>query len=251
MFNIHRISAFSDNYIWVIERDGRCALVDPGDSAPVIEWLDTHNVTLSAILLTHHHSDHCGGVLPLLKLYPNTNVYAPATESIPGVTHPVKDGDYILLLGENIRVIGTEGHTKGHIAYYGDGKLFSGDALFSAGCGRLFEGTAQQMYDSLQKLKALPDDTLVYSAHEYTLANLSFATHLEPNNQALLEYRDNIEQLREENQASLPSTIGLEKEINPFLRCDAPQLLDAIANKITSTDPVQIFARLREWKDSF
>lgn len=251
MFNIHRINAFSDNYIWVIEREGNCILVDPGDCVPVIEWLNTHNKKLTAILLTHHHSDHCGGVPPLTKRYPNTDVYAPATESISGVTHPVKDGDNIEILGGNFRVIGTQGHTKGHISYYGDKKLFSGDALFSAGCGRLFEGSAKQMYLSLQKLKTLPDETLVYSAHEYTLANLKFAHHIEPNNQALLEYSRNIEQLRKQGQASLPSTIGLEKKINPFLRSDTPELLAAITEKINSKDPIQIFATLRQWKDNF
>ncbi|NLS13176.1 hydroxyacylglutathione hydrolase [Vibrio sp. SM6] len=252
MLQIKSIPAFNDNYIWLIENhDGRCAVVDPGDAKPVLEYIQQHELTLEAIFITHHHNDHIGGVPDLVRAYPDVDVVGPKAEPIPTLTHPIEDGDQISLFDETFLVIGLPGHTLGHVAYVGDGKLFCGDTLFSAGCGRVFEGTYQQMYDSLAKLARLPQETEVYCAHEYTLSNLAFALAVEPNNGHLQQYRDDVNRLRGLNLPSLPSTLRQEKLINPFLRLDQPEVIQSTNQRTVNSDPLSIFTALREWKNEF
>ncbi len=252
MLTIKSIPAFNDNYIWLIQNnDQRCAIVDPGDAQPVLEYLDRHNLTLEAILVTHHHNDHTGGIAMLLEAFPETKVVGPAQENISSLTHNMKAGDQFLLFGETFLVVELPGHTLGHLGYIGDGKLFSGDVLFSCGCGRIFEGTAQQMFDSLNKLLTLPDDTQVFAAHEYTSSNISFALAVEPDNQDLLAFREEVFRLRAEGKPTLPTTLGKEKRINPFLRVEQPSIIKSIANRSFASTPVAVFTALREWKDLF
>ncbi|MCG7498412.1 hydroxyacylglutathione hydrolase [Vibrio sp. Of7-15] len=252
MLTVKSIPAFNDNYIWLIHNnDNHCVVVDPGDAQPVIDALQQHNFTLDAILITHHHHDHIGGVPELIRQYPGTNVVGPAQEPIPTLTHPVEDGDLVELFDEQFMVLGVPGHTLGHIAYVGDEKLFCGDTLFSAGCGRLFEGTPEQMYHSLQKLLALPDETEVYCTHEYTAANLSFALAAEPDNIYLHKYREQVTKLRVQNTPTLPSTLQQEKLINPFLRCHESTIKRSVASKAYDTSDLATFTALRQWKDEF
>ncbi|MCG9780979.1 hydroxyacylglutathione hydrolase [Vibrio brasiliensis] len=252
MLNIKSIPAFNDNYIWLIQNsDRRCAVVDPGDAAPVLAYLNEHNLSLEAILITHHHNDHIGGVPELVRQFPQVDVVGPANEPVPTLTHAVEAGDQIELFDEVFFVLGLEGHTSGHIGYVGDGKLFCGDVLFSAGCGRVFEGTMEQMYTSLSKLATLPEETEVYCAHEYTTSNVAFALAVEPDNSQLQQYRDEVNRLRAQNQPTLPTTIRREKWINPFLRTDQPSVIRSVANRTSQTDPLAIFTALREWKNEF
>ncbi len=252
MLTIKSIPAFNDNYIWLIQNsDQRCAIVDPGDAQAVLEYLDRHNLTLEAILVTHHHNDHIGGIAILLETFPEIKVVGPEQENIPHLTHNMKAGDQFLLFDETFLVVELPGHTLGHLGYIGDGKLFSGDVLFSCGCGRIFEGTAQQMFSSLNKLLALPDDTQVFAAHEYTASNISFALTVEPDNQDLLAFREEVFQLRAEGKPTLPTTLGKEKRINPFLRVEQPGIIKSIANRSAVTTPLAVFTALREWKDVF
>ena len=252
MLNIKSIPAFNDNYIWLIQNsDRRCAVVDPGDAAPVLAYLNEHNLSLEAILITHHHNDHIGGVPELVRQFPQVDVVGPANEPVPTLTHAVEAGDQIELFDEVFFVLGLEGHTSGHIGYVGDGKLFCGDVLFSAGCGRVFEGTMEQMHTSLSKLAALPEETKVYCAHEYTTSNVAFALAVEPDNSQLQQYRDEVNRLRAQNQPTLPTTIRREKWINPFLRTDQPSVIRSVANRTSQTDPLAIFTALREWKNEF
>lgn len=251
------VRAFEDNYIWVIRGASatHAALVDPGDAAPVLDALPKLGLTPAAILCTHHHGDHVGGIPELRRHFPDVPVYGPAHEQIEGITHTLRDGDEIALpqLGVRFHILEVPGHTRGHVAYYGQRWLFCGDTLFSAGCGRLFEGTAQQMYGSLARLAALPSDTLVYCAHEYTLANLRFALAVEPDNAATLAFRSEAEAMRARNEPTLPSTLTRECAINPFLRSAAPSVR-AAAEKYTGRplpDSVAVFAAVRQWKDSF
>lgn len=252
MLHIKSIPAFNDNYIWLIQNDDqRCAVVDPGDAKPVLAYLKQHNLQLEAILITHHHHDHIGGVPDLVYHYPGIDVVGPKQEPIPTLTHPVEAGDQIELFDERFLVLGLEGHTLGHVGYVGDGKLFCGDTLFSAGCGRVFEGTMEQMYDSLNKIAALSEDTEVYSAHEYTASNIAFAMAVEPDNEQLSRYRDEVIRLRGQEKPTLPTTIRREKWINPFLRCDQPSVIQAATGRTSSSDPLAIFTALREWKNEF
>ncbi len=255
MFKVFPICAFKDNYIWCIvnEHSKECVVVDPGDAAPVIKFLQEKSFKLTAILLTHHHWDHTNGVKPLYDAY-DVPVYAPQDTplEIPAIRFE-KETSFTILKNLTFEVLFVPGHTLDHIAYYGDGKLFCGDTLFSAGCGRLFEGTAEMMYDSLMKLKTLPDDTEVYCAHEYTLANLKFALAVEPDNHAAKQQQQKVELLRSKQQVSLPSTIALEKQINPFLRSDCSNVIQTIQQRthLEALTPVEVFKHTRLWKDQF
>lgn len=253
MFEVEPIPAFEDNYIWLLSDRGEAVVVDPGEAEPVLDLLGARNLRLSAILCTHHHGDHVGGNRDLLAAYPATPVYGPRRETIPGLTEPLASGDRVDLLGLSFAVIDVPGHTAGHIAYYGAGRLFCGDTLFACGCGRLFEGTAEQMYDSLQKLSALPDDTLVYCAHEYTLSNIRFARAVEPDN-ADLQLREATDTAtRQRGHATLPSRLDLEKRTNPFLRCDRQPVIEAVQRHSGRRleEPAAVFAAVRAWKDAF
>ncbi len=252
MLQIKSIPAFNDNYIWLIQNsDQRCAVVDPGDAQPVLAYLRQHNLSLEAILITHHHHDHTGGIHTLLKEFPELNVIGPADDPVPYLTKKVSAGDQIELFDERFLVLGLPGHTLGHIGYVGDGKLFCGDVLFSGGCGRVFEGTMEQMYTSLEKLLALPEETEVYCAHEYTASNIAFAIAVEPGNEQLQIYRDEVIRLRAQDKPTIPTTIRKEKWVNPFLRTQEATIIKSVANRAEQTDPVSIFTALREWKNNF
>ncbi|BAN49405.1 hydroxyacylglutathione hydrolase [Metapseudomonas resinovorans] len=259
MIQIDALPAFSDNYLWLLQDTAtrRCAVVDPGDAAPVLAWLEAHpDWTLTDILVTHHHGDHVGGVAQL-KAACGARVLGPERENIPARDQALVDGDVVSVLGLEFQVFEVPGHTLGHIAYYhGDAErplLFCGDTLFAAGCGRLFEGTPEQMHHSLSRLAALPPTTQVYCTHEYTLSNLRFAKAVEPANQATAERFDAVTRLRDQGGISLPSTIALELATNPFLRVtetSVKQMADEWAGRVNPT-PAGVFAALRAWKDQF
>jgi hydroxyacylglutathione hydrolase len=252
------IPAFSDNYIWVVREGAAAAVVDPGDAGPVLAYLDREGLALTAIVTTHHHGDHVGGNAALLARFP-VPVFGPAHETIPGRTHALVEGDTITVpgLGLALRVLDVPGHTAGHIAYVSLDSAspiaFVGDTLFAGGCGRLFEGTAAQMAASLAKLAALPADTRVYCAHEYTLANLHFALAVEPGNAALRERQTRDRGKRDRGQPTVPSTIAEERATNPFLRAGEPAVFAAAqahaGRKLA--DAVDAFAVVREWKNGF
>ncbi|AKU21250.1 hydroxyacylglutathione hydrolase [Massilia sp. NR 4-1] len=252
------VPAFNDNYLWLIHDGQHAAVVDPGDALPVQAALAAHGLTLSAILLTHHHADHIGGVSQLLQ-QGSVPVFGPRHDGIAAVTQALGDGDVITVPGLDLRlrILDVPGHTKGHIAYVREGAapwLFCGDTLFAAGCGRLFEGTPAQMAASLDKLAALPDATLVYCAHEYTLSNLRFACAAEPDNAALRDRVLSDNRKREHGVPTVPSTIGLEKATNPFLRYREPAIAGQLQNvgKLAhGAAPLEVFAALREWKNHF
>ena len=253
--SVFPIKAFNDNYIWCLHNKIHCAVVDPGDAAPVLAYCQDNQLTLSAIIITHHHWDHTGGIDALLVAFPNIPVYGPQNKNIKQITVRLSQGDGIELaqLGVTLSVLEVPGHTLDHIAYYGDMGLFCGDTLFSAGCGRLFEGTPQQMYQSLAKLTALPADTAVFCTHEYTMANIAFAETVEPNNQALIDYKRWANKQREINAPTLPSNLQRELAVNPFLRCHSAELVTNVSqNKgATLASEQAIFASLRSWKDNF
>jgi hydroxyacylglutathione hydrolase len=248
--------AFEDNYIWLIRgtSPNRVAIVDPGDAAPVLAALEKRRLTPVAILCTHHHGDHVGGVGDILKVY-SIPVYGPARERIPTLTHRLADGDRFSLpdLGLDFEVLDVPGHTAGHIAYYGSGMLFCGDTMFSAGCGRLFEGTAEQMHTSLSRFAALPENTRIYCGHEYTEANLRFALAVEPGNPDIRAYRDQARAIRQQDLPTLPSTIGRERRVNPFLRAGLPGVRQAAEKQAGRAllSEVEVFAAVRRWKDGF
>ena len=267
------IPAFADNYLWLLQHGGRAAVVDPGDAAPVERTLRERNLALSAILVTHHHADHIGGLPALARDHPGVPVYGPAAENIRGVTRPLREGDRVRLeaLDVNLTVWEVPGHTLGHIAYVsaealagaGDGSgpaseagagfVLCGDTLFAAGCGRLFEGTAEQLHRSLSRLAALPPATRVYCTHEYTLANLAFAAAVEPERGAVADEIARVRALRARGEPSLPSTIGHERRINPFLRASEPAVAAAAARQTgrALAGESEVFAALRRWKDDF
>ncbi len=251
MIEISFVSAFKDNYIWLLSDGQRAFVVDPGDAAPVIARLDALGLSLAGILITHHHADHQGGIAALLQRWQPV-VFAPASESITGCTHPLAGGECIDVLGQSIDVLAVPGHTLGHLAYSLPGALFCGDTLFGAGCGRLFEGTPAQMADSLERLAALPDDTLIYCAHEYTEANLRFAQALEPGSPVLAARCARVADLRSAGLPSVPSTLAEEKATNPFLRCDDPALIAvAQANAAVNAEKVSVFTTLRGMRNNF
>jgi hydroxyacylglutathione hydrolase len=259
MIQIDALPAFTDNYIWLLQDPAsqRCAVVDPGDAAPVFAWLAQHpGWQLSDILVTHHHHDHVGGVAEL-KAGTGARVLGPAAENIPARDIALVDNDQIQVLGLAFTVYAVPGHTLGHIAFYHDDAttplLFSGDTLFAAGCGRLFEGTPEQMHHSLSRLGELPDNTLVYCTHEYTLSNLRFALAVEPNNPDIAERFAQVTAWRNENRISLPSNLALERRTNPFIRTGETSVKEK-ADERTGSDnqsPSAIFAALRAWKDKF
>ena len=257
MTTIIPIPAFRDNYIWALRNGANAAVVDPGDAAPVLAWLDANGVQLSAIIATHHHADHVGGVVALRAKY-DVPVYGPAREPIPQRTHALSEGDRIEVPGVGVAftLLDIPGHTAGHIAYHTTGAdplLFCGDTLFAGGCGRIFEGTPDQMWSSLAKLAALPPATRVYCGHEYTLANLAFAQAVEPGNDAVRARIARERVKRDRNAPTLPSTIGDEHATNPFLRAALPGVMAAAGKHAqrTMASVVDSFATLRQWKNDF
>lgn len=258
------IAAFRDNYIWALQNDqNEVYVVDPGDAAPVEAFLELHQLSLTGILITHHHADHTGGILDLCSTR-NIPVYGPSGDHIKGISHPLVANDELEVLGRNLRVLSVPGHTLDHIAYYmtpgtkasfspaeEHPALFCGDTLFAGGCGRLFEGTAEMMYTSLRQIEALPENTRIYCAHEYTLSNLAFAQQVEPDNQALAERVKIESDKREQGLPTLPSNILLERRTNPFLRCHIVSLQANVGKNMAQSlhSDVETFAFLRRWKD--
>ncbi len=238
MLNVTIIPILSDNYCYLLENAGKIGIVDPGEAAPVIDYLEMHSLTPDVILNTHHHADHIAGNRDIMDRYDCTLV-GPASETarIPGMTHKLQEGDHYEFGDETFRVMETPGHTKGHICLYGEKSqiLFCGDTLFSLGCGRLFEGDAATMWNSLQKLSALPDDTLIYCGHEYTLANGEFCLSEDPDNADLQNRMEEVKSLRNEGKPTLPVSLEMEKKTNIFLRAES----------------AEDFKKLRELKDSF
>lgn len=259
--NINPIKAFTDNYIWAItaKDNNLLVLVDPGDAAVCIDYIKQHNLQLDSILITHHHNDHIGGVAELREYcqqqqWPIT-VYGPALEAQDSSDIKLTEDSSVLLAPFNLTftIIDLPGHTQGHIAYLCGDILFSGDTLFSGGCGRIFEGTPVQMYQSLAKLRALPPQTRIYCTHEYTLANLTFALTVEPDNVDLIDYYNHVRSLREQNQITLPSTIATECLVNPFLRCANATIVKSAEeySEKSINNGLETFTAIREWKNNF
>ncbi len=257
MFEVIPIPAFKDNYIWVgiCRALNQAIVIDPGDGLATWHFLRDHHLNLVTILITHKHQDHTGGVDFLLHHYPNIPVYGKKIENMPSVNAFVEEGDRVEIDGWSMsfQVIAVPGHTLGHVCYYMPGVLFCGDTLFGAGCGRVFEGTFEQMYHSLTKLSSLPPDTLVYCAHEYTLSNLKFAHHLDPDNQAIRNRILETKSLLSRNKPSIPFTISLEKTTNPFLRCKEENIIKTVEDHSDQIlrDDVAVFREMRKWKDGF
>lgn len=254
MVQIHPVPAFEDNYLWVLEDGRHAAVVDPGDEHPVQAFLEERGLVLTAILATHHHGDHVGGLEWLAGRW-KCEAFGPAGERIDGLTRRLREGESIVVPGLDIamRVLDVPGHTAGHIAYVGASSLFCGDTLFACGCGRLFEGTPAQMLDSLSKLARLPGDTRFYCAHEYTMSNIRFALAVEPGNARLAARRDRDAAARAAGRPTLPGTLAEELDTNPFLRCGAPEVIASAsrhAGRALAT-PVEVFAAVREWKNGF
>lgn len=253
------IPAFDDNYLWLIHGPNHTAvIVDPGDAQPVMDYLRKQQLELIAILVTHHHNDHIGGINTLTQ-YWDIPVYGPSSPHIPQVTHTVGDGDTVTLFNESHRfdVMTVPGHTLDHIAYEAtinnQPAVFCGDTLFAAGCGRIFDGSSALLYQSLQRLNQLPAETLIFCTHEYTLANLAFAQAVEPHNQDILERIETESAKRQQGQPTLPSQLSLERATNPFLRCNTSDVKTAINAHFNSNESNQeaLFIQLRRWKDHF
>ena len=259
MIKIDAIPIFSDNYIWLIQfGDHQVVIVDPGDATPVLQALEQQGLTPEAIIVTHNCWDHVSGIETLLSHF-QIPVYGPASENVRHMTHPCKEGDRIEIGNLKLKVLDVPGHTAGHIAFVGDNILFCGDTLFGAGCGRLHNGTAAQLHDSLQKISRLPITTNIYCAHEYTLSNLKFALTVEPGNQQIMQRKVDEAQKRQQGQQgqqgqpTLPSTLALELETNPFLRCHVEEVIASAENFAgkTLSDTAEVFKVLRHWKDTF
>ena len=255
MSTVTPLAAFADNYIWMLQRPGsRCAaVVDPGDPDPVLEALDPTGLELEVVLVTHHHWDHAGGVETLRSRFPRCRVYGPVDDRIEAITDRVAEGDAVEVpaLGLMLRVMEVPGHTSTHIAYVGGGLLFCGDTLFAVGCGRVFDGTFAQLAASLERIAALPGDTLVYCAHEYTLDNLGFAKWVEPDNPRLLRREERERKRRAAGEPTLPSILSEELATNPFLRTDAGPVVQAAERYAGHplSDRGEVFRVLRQWKD--
>lgn len=250
--SLRPLPALQDNYIWLLaDAAGRALVVDPGEAAPVLAAAD--GLELVAVLLTHHHPDHIAGTAALLERWPQAQVFAPRDERIPGPCHRVADRERIDIGPWAFEAIAVPGHTRSHVAYFGEGLLFCGDTLFSLGCGRLFEGSPAQMHASLSKLAALPADTRVCCGHEYTEANARFALAVEPGNRELREHAGAVRELRANAHPSLPGTLEIERACNPFLRVDAPGIRASLERHLGRVvqDSVEAFAELRAWKDGF
>lgn len=254
MLDVTGVEAFSDNYIWVIrEQNGLAVVVDPGDEGPVIEYLQQAGLRPAAILITHKHGDHVGGIDGLKSCYPGLKAFGPEGERIAGLDIKLKEGDVAEIpdMGFQPRVLGVPGHTEGHIAYYGAGSLFCGDTLFACGCGRVFSGTMSQLYASLERIAQLPVDTRVYCAHEYTLDNIGFARWVEPTNPDLLDREKQVIKAREQRQPTVPSLLSLELATNPFLRHGVAEVKVAAERHAGHTldNAELVFSELRQWKD--
>ena len=263
MLQCEPIHAFADNYIWLLQDGARpqVALVDPGDGTVCVDYMQQRGLQLTTILITHHHHDHVGGIEVCRQAFPDLQVYGPAYTQDPAVRglydHELKDGVCLELSAPNLQftVMHTPGHTLDHICYYGHDWLLCGDTLFSGGCGRLFEGTAAQMYASLQRLSSLPVQTLLFCAHEYTLSNLQFAAQVEPANQDLISRLQQVRAWRAQDKITLPVSLQIELATNPFLRCQVSALQQAVAlhagvKDLADGGPVAVFAALRAWKDA-
>lgn len=255
MYDITAIPAFEDNYIWAIHHNGQAVVVDPGDAAPVLDWLLRHDLSLSGILCTHRHNDHVGGIEKLRAVY-NVPVYGRQHEKNPHISHDLKEGEKLGLheFGLTFEIMEVPGHVDDHIAYYSPdaGILFCGDVLFGAGCGRNFEGRVVQLHRSLQRFASLPASTLAYCAHEYLASNLRFAKVCDPDNPRVAQRIAETATLRAANQSTVPFTIEIELATNPFLRCTDPAILHSLKQKgYKAGDEESAFAALREWRDKF
>ncbi|QGU33734.1 hydroxyacylglutathione hydrolase [Thermochromatium tepidum] len=254
MLEVQPIPAFEDNYIWLLtEGTGKAVVVDPGDAEPVLKRLSDERLTLTAVLITHHHYDHIGGLEDLLAAFPELEVNGPDDDRIRALTRPRREGETFAPAGLDtvFQVLEVPGHTASHIAYLGAGRLFCGDTLFGAGCGRVFDGSFEQLARSLERIAALPDETLCHCAHEYTQSNLGFATWVEPNSPALVERVRQVQFLRSSGQPTVPSRLDLERATNPFLRTREPSVIAAAERQVGRrlTTSAEVFTALRRWKD--